>query len=565
MFALGTPWVVRLVSLSASSVATPKKALPCSSRGASELPLLASGDAGPNLFCRFISSGRLSGVLSLCQLASGAAGFLFPRPTVTSSSTSLEDKIPAATVSKREEEVITIYEQYWRERAGGGEIGLFCRAFRGGVVEGSGFTFSPSISSESGRVSNSGKMAMAVASCTGSLSSLCMSAGPRSTNNAVRRSLFLEAFRLTTFSRERSSTPVSVNGCTQTRFSVVGLAGQGSERGNGDVQVFEALRSKGESRDRSFRMGASASSSASSAPGISHAEPLLDAGDGGNGFSGGRRGGGGGGGGDDGHGGAESSGAGHGGSIGGGVFSAFLNGWRSRVQADPQFPFKVLTEEVIGVGACVLGDMATRPNFGLNELDLVFSTIVVGSILNFTLMYMLAPTSAIGPLVQKLPGIFANCPTGHMFEVGHYSLLDRFGTFVYKGGQFAVVGFIAGLVGTFTSTTLLNARKKMDPDFVIQNTPPPTLLNAATWALHMGISSNSRYQTINGLEFAMAKFLPPAVFKTVVFLVRGLNNVLGGTSFVILARLTGSQPKEGTSSTKQIAEGDTVLQHEKTS
>lgn len=71
-----------------------------------------------------------------------------------------------------------------------------------------------------------------------------------------------------------------------------------------------------------------------------------------------------------------------------GILGLFLNGWRSRVAADPQFPFKVLMEELVGVTACVLGDMASRPNFGLNELDFVFSTLVVGSILNFTLMYL---------------------------------------------------------------------------------------------------------------------------------------------------------------------------------
>ncbi|KAE9622316.1 hypothetical protein Lalb_Chr01g0023941 [Lupinus albus] len=51
-------------------------------------------------------------------------------------------------------------------------------------------------------------------------------------------------------------------------------------------------------------------------------------------------------------------------------------------------------EELVGVPACILGDMASRPNFGLNELDLVFSTLVVGSIISFTVMYLLAPTAS---------------------------------------------------------------------------------------------------------------------------------------------------------------------------
>lgn len=236
-----------------------------------------------------------------------------------------------------------------------------------------------------------------------------------------------------------------------------------------------------------------------------------------------------------------------------GIFGTLWKGWDDRVRADPEFPFKVLMEQVVGVGACVLGDMATRPNFGLNELDFVFCTLVVGSILNFALMYMLAPTSAVGAVATRLPGIFASCPTGHMFEAGNYSLFDRAGTFLYKGGQFAVVGFCAGLVGTTISNTLIMIRKKMDPDFVVQNSPPPTLLNALTWALHMGLSSNSRYQSLNGLEFALANKLPPSVFKTGVLVVRALNNVVGGSSFVALARITGSQ-KSGLSASSPVEE-----------
>ncbi|MCO5593361.1 hypothetical protein L7F22_047373 [Adiantum nelumboides] len=227
----------------------------------------------------------------------------------------------------------------------------------------------------------------------------------------------------------------------------------------------------------------------------------------------------------------------------GGLFVALLKGWNERVKADSQFPFKVLMEQIVGVGACVLGDMASRPNFGLNELDFVFSTLVVGSILNFALMYMLAPTSAAASSANMLPSIFSSCPSGHMFEQGAYSVADRLGTFVYKGAVFATVGFGAGLFGTFLSNCLIGLRKRMDPNFEPQNNAPPTFLNAATWAIHMGISSNLRYQLINGIEFAMAKVLPSPAFKVSILSIRAFNNVLGGYSFVTLARLTGSQKK----------------------
>ncbi|XWS13021.1 hypothetical protein CRYUN_Cryun36dG0001800 [Craigia yunnanensis] len=225
-----------------------------------------------------------------------------------------------------------------------------------------------------------------------------------------------------------------------------------------------------------------------------------------------------------------------------GILGLFLSGWRDRVAADPQFPFKVLMEELVGVTACVLGDMASRPNFGLNELDFVFSTLIVGSILNFTLMYLLAPTASASS--SSLPAIFANCPQSHMFEPGAYTFMNRFGTFVFKGVVFAAVGFAAGLVGTAISNGLMKMRKKMDPSFETPNKPPPTLLNALTWATHMGVNSNLRYQTLNGIEFLLAKEVPPLVFKSSVVVLRCLNNVLGGMSFVILARMTGSQSVE---------------------
>ncbi|XP_014496565.1 protein RETICULATA-RELATED 3, chloroplastic [Vigna radiata var. radiata] len=256
--------------------------------------------------------------------------------------------------------------------------------------------------------------------------------------------------------------------------------------------------------------------------------PSFARGDGGSGVGRGG-GGGGGGGGDDGD--SKDSSF--------GILGLFLNGWRSRVAADPQFPFKVLMEELVGVSACVLGDMASRPNFGLNELDFVFSTLVVGAILNFTLMYLLAPTMTSS--ASSVPGIFASCPKSHMFEPGAFSLLDRFGTLVYKGTIFAVVGFGAGLVGTTLSNGLISMRKKMDPTFETPNKPPPTLLNALTWAGHMGVSSNLRYQTLNGVEFMLERVLNPLAFKSSVLVLRCVNNVLGGMSFVVLARLTGAQ------------------------
>ena len=67
----------------------------------------------------------------------------------------------------------------------------------------------------------------------------------------------------------------------------------------------------------------------------------------------------------------------------------------------------------------------------------------------------------------------------------------------------------AGLTGTAISNTLLLLRQKLDPNFKSQNEAPNVPLNAATWAAHMGISSNVRYQVLNGLDMVSHFCLTP--------------------------------------------------------
>ena len=228
-----------------------------------------------------------------------------------------------------------------------------------------------------------------------------------------------------------------------------------------------------------------------------------------------------------------------------------VKGWKERMVADPQFAYKVVIEQVIGVSASVIGDMASRPNWGLNELDFVFATLVVGSIVNFALMYLLAPvpaaaagaSTASASLVTKIFGEHFlkgwAAPTGHMFQPG-FPVSKRAVNFVYKGAVFSFIGLCSGLVGTAISNSLVTVRKKLDPSFV-PNPPPNVLANASCWALHMGLSSNLRYQCLNGLDMILQPIMPLTVFRVFTSAVRGINNAAGGISFVLLAKLLGVQ------------------------
>ncbi|KAI8475234.1 MAG: hypothetical protein J3K34DRAFT_405046 [Monoraphidium minutum] len=193
--------------------------------------------------------------------------------------------------------------------------------------------------------------------------------------------------------------------------------------------------------------------------------------------------------------------------------------------------------------------MSSRPNWGLNELDFVFATLVVGSVINFSLMYLLAPTAGAaaaggGSMVQRLlSDEFLKkwgAPGGNMFEAG-FGVGGRLTNFVYKGVIFSVIGMMAGTVGTSLSNGLLALRQKLDPKFVAQNEPPSILGNAACWAFHMGLSSNLRYQMLGGADTILVKAMPQAAFRLYSAVVRAANNVVGGISFVIVARAFGVQ------------------------
>ncbi|KAG8088840.1 hypothetical protein GUJ93_ZPchr0011g28112 [Zizania palustris] len=165
---------------------------------------------------------------------------------------------------------------------------------------------------------------------------------------------------------------------------------------------------------------------------------------------------------------------------------------------------------------------------------------------------------ALRPPLATVPSAASGLPS-HMFEAGAYSFGSRVTTLVSKGATFSAVGFAAGLAGTALSNGLMTLRKRMDPAFETPNKPPPTLLNAATWAIHMGIISNLRYQMLNGVEYLLTKAVSPSVFKVSVVALRCMNNVLDGMSFVLLARLTGSQKSDSPATSAVVNEKERLI------
>lgn len=225
-------------------------------------------------------------------------------------------------------------------------------------------------------------------------------------------------------------------------------------------------------------------------------------------------------------------------------FPAWLSkiwpGFRRRVAADPDFPFKLLMEETMGLGLAASGMIAARGKNILSELDFAFCDIAVGGTLNFLLVYLLTP--AIGASQGRFAALPAN-----VFSQGSYSLMARTGTFFYKGSVFAACGFAGSLLGTSLAQTLIFGRravKKMrGVEGGTEKVLPNVGLTSLAWAGFMLVSSNPRYQTLAGFERVLFGMAPEKVAKVGSAALRAGNNVMGGANWVWWARFIGLQQK----------------------
>ena len=61
---------------------------------------------------------------------------------------------------------------------------------------------------------------------------------------------------------------------------------------------------------------------------------------------------------------------------------------------------------------------------------------------------------------------------------------------------------------------------------------PNVIANSFGWASFMFVSTNPRYQLVNGLERVISGMCPPAVSKASSLVIRTGNNLIGGATWV---------------------------------
>eukprot|EP00257_Ricinus_communis_P020580 XP_015579842.1 protein RETICULATA-RELATED 1, chloroplastic [Ricinus communis] len=226
---------------------------------------------------------------------------------------------------------------------------------------------------------------------------------------------------------------------------------------------------------------------------------------------------------------------------------------RNRMLADPSFLFKVGTEIVIDSCCATFAEVHKRGKDFWSEFELYAADLLVGIVVDIALVAMLAPYARIGwpsvksGLLGNLQQACAALPSS-VFEAERpgckFSVKQRIATYFYKGVLYGSVGFGCGLIGQGIANLIMTAKrsiKKSEEDIPV----PPLVQSAALWGVFLAVSSNTRYQIINGLERVVegspwAKQVPPVAMAFTIG-VRFANNVYGGMQFVDWAKWSGVQ------------------------
>ena len=89
----------------------------------------------------------------------------------------------------------------------------------------------------------------------------------------------------------------------------------------------------------------------------------------------------------------------------------------------------------------------------------------------------------------------------NIFAEGSFSFRQRIAAGMYKGALFGLCGFLGSVGGTSLAYLLFLVRRITNPSSAKDGKELPNVLaNSLGWASFMFVSTNPRYQLVNGVE-----------------------------------------------------------------
>jgi len=203
----------------------------------------------------------------------------------------------------------------------------------------------------------------------------------------------------------------------------------------------------------------------------------------------------------------------------------FMVGLRSRVEMDPNFFFKLGAEISIDFLITIAVNVMVRGNptlWSFSTTLMVMCQLLTALINDTVIVYFLAPTALS---VKKEPEI------ANVFAKGQYSLSQRAMCYLKKGRFYAIIGAISCVISMFLASALAGNVGGFTREVFYRA--------LACGALHMGVSSNTRYQLVNGIEQLVYDHMSTKLARSTSVTLRMGNNVLGARLWMMVAALTG--------------------------
>lgn len=220
--------------------------------------------------------------------------------------------------------------------------------------------------------------------------------------------------------------------------------------------------------------------------------------------------------------------------------------FRSRFLADSAFVFKLLVQELIGNGTALASEIAVRGKDIVHELEYVASDLIVGTVVEAAFVWLLAPTLPLPTSGQSAIAKYFSSLPANVFQrstaMQHFSLSQRAVSFFYAGAQYAIIGVVAGIVGTAITYGIIESRKYLDKSYKPERPLPAVLPNSAGWGTFMAVSSNTRFQIVEGMELGIAQMFAArgdGFVNSGIIALRFANNYWGGVQFVQFFRYLG--------------------------
>ena len=203
----------------------------------------------------------------------------------------------------------------------------------------------------------------------------------------------------------------------------------------------------------------------------------------------------------------------------------FVAGLRDRLEIDPNFFFKLVAEILVDFLITLTVNIMVRGNptlWSFSATLMVMCQLLTAFINDTLIVYFLAPTALSAKKEPEIANVFAK---------GDYSLSQRAMCYFKKGRFYAIMGAISCVVSMFLASSLAGNAGGFTLEVFYRA--------LACGALHMGISSNTRYQLVNGIERVAYDHMSTKLARSTSVTLRMGNNFLGARLWMMIAAFTG--------------------------